>query len=274
MTMSTSPSDLDRLKTNLKSTWMTGDFGLIAKSYESGAADFVDRLQLRPGTKVLDVACGTGNLSIPAAKSGALVTGVDIATNLLEQARTRAQAEGIIATFDEGDAEQLPYQDSSFDAVMTMFGAMFAPRPELASAEMLRVCRSGSTIAMANWTPAGFVGQMFAIVSGYVPPPNMPSPIKWGEEDSVRERLGNQANLQLTKRLISFNYPFPPEEVVEHFRTYFGPTHNAFAALDTDTDKQTSLRNALVRLWADNNQRSDGTTFVESEYLEVLATKN
>jgi len=137
--MNISSSDLKTLKTNLKSTWMTGDFGVIAKSYESGAADFVHRLQLTPGTNVLDVACGTGNLSIPAAKSGAIVTGVDIAINLLQQARARAQVEHVTACFEEGDAEQLPYADSSFDAVITMYGAMFAPRPGLATAELLRV---------------------------------------------------------------------------------------------------------------------------------------
>ena len=252
---------------------MAGDFGLIAKSYETGAADFVNRLQLAPGTHVLDVACGTGNLSIPAAKAGANVTGVDIATNLIEQARARAQTENVRATFDVGDAEQLSYGDSSFDTVITMFGAIFAPRPELAGAEMLRVCRPGGRIAMANWTSTGFVGQMFNIVAEYVPPPNMPSPIKWGDEETVRQRFGNPVYLQCTKHLISFNYPFGPKEVVEYFRKYFGPAIKAFDALEADVDKQAALRRDLVQLWTGQNQRSDGTTFVESEYLEVNATK-
>ena len=271
--MSSSPSDLDALKTKLKATWIAGDFGLIAKSYETGAADFVHRLQLTPGSHVLDVACGTGNLSIPAAKAGAQVTGMDIATNLIKQARVRAQAEHVTATFDVGDAEQLAYEDSSFDTVMTMFGAMFAPRPELAAAEMLRVCRSGGTIAMANWTPTGFVGQTFKIVSEHVPPPNMPSPIEWGEEETVRERLADHANLQFTKRLISLTFSFTPQEVVEYFRLYFGPINKAFDALEADANRQAALRSDLVQLWTDHNQRSDETTLVESEYLEVLATK-
>ncbi len=271
--MSSSPSDLDALKTKLKATWMAGDFGLIAKSYEAGAADFVHRLQLTPGSHVLDVACGTGNLSIPAAKGGVKVTGVDIATNLIEQARTRAQAENVRATFDVGDAEQLPYGDSSFDTVMTMFGVMFAPRPELAATELLRVCQPGGTIAMANWTPTGFVGQTFNIMSEYVPSPHMPSPIKWGDEETVRKRLGNLENLQFTKRLISLTFSFSPQEVVEYFRLYFGPLYKAFDALEADADKQASLRSDLIQLWTDHNQRSDGTTFVESEYLEVHATK-
>lgn len=272
--MSSSPSEVDALKRKLKAIWMAGDFGLIAKSYENGAADFVHRLQLTPGNTVLDVACGTGNLSIPAAKSGAKVTGVDIATNLIEQACTRAEAENVTATFDVGDAEQLPYGDSSFDTVMTMYGAMFAPRPELVAAELLRVCRSSGTIAMANWTSTGFVGQMFKIISSYVPPPNMPSPIQWGDEETVRERLGPQDDLRCNKQMISLTFPFPPQEVVEFWRVYYGPTHKAFAALETDADKHAALRRDLVDLWADNNQRSDDTTFIESEYLEVHVIKS
>jgi hypothetical protein len=141
--MSQPTTDIDALKSRLKATWMAGDFGLIAKSYETGAAEFVRRLGLLPGNKVLDVACGTGNLSVPAARTGAVVTGVDIATNLLEQARARAAAEGLTV--------------------------QFAPRPELAAAELLRVCRPGGTIALANWTPGGFVGQMFKTIAGHVP---------------------------------------------------------------------------------------------------------
>ncbi len=272
--MSTDSPELTQLKGKLKSTWMAGDFGLIAKSYEDGAADFVNRLNLEPGTMILDVACGTGNLSLPAAKAGATVTGVDIASNLIEQARLRAKSEGIRATFDEGDAEQLPYGDSTFDIVLTMFGAMFAPRPELAASELFRVCRSGGRIAMANWTPSGFAGQMFKIVAQYVPPPSMPSPIKWGEEETVRQRLGNHVNIAFTKRLIVFTYPFSPTEVVQYFRQYFGPASKAFDFLETDPENQANLRRDLVKLWTDHNQRSDGTTLVESEYLEVLATKH
>ena len=272
--MSTSPTELETLKAKLQSTWMSGDFGLIAKSYESGATDFVHRLNLTPETLVLDVACGTGNLSIPAAKLGANVTGIDIATNLIDQARSRAQAENVTATFDVGDAEQLPYPDVSFDTVMTMYGAMFAPRPELVAAGLLRVCRSRGMIAMANWTSTGFVGQMFKIISSHVPPPNMPSPIKWGDEETVRERFGSNADFQFTKRQISLTFPIPPQEVVEFWRLYYGPTHKAFQALEADAGKQESLRQALVHLWTEHNQHSDDTTLVESEYLEVYVTKN
>ena len=230
--MSQPAIDIDALKNRLKATWMAGDFGLIAKSYESGAAEFVRRLGLAPGTRVLDVACGTGNLALPAARTGAAVTGVDIATNLLEQARARAAAEGLTARFDEGDAEKLPYPDASFDAVISMFGVMFAPRPELAAAELLRVCRPGGRIALANWTPGGFVGQMFKTIAGHVPPPaGVPSPIQWGDEAKVRERLGGTSDLRTTPRLIAFEFPFGPAEVVEFWRVYYGPTNRAFEAL-------------------------------------------
>jgi len=218
---------------------------------------------------LLDVACGSGNLAIPAARSGAIVTGVDIATNLLEQARARAVSESLTIQFDEGDAENLLYSDAAFDVVVSMFGAMFAPRPEL-----VRVCRPGGRIAMANWTPDGFIGQMFKISGKYVPPPpNMPSPLKWGDEETVRERLRDGiADLQLMRLMCPFKYLFPPAEVVESFRTYYGPTQRAFDALDTNG--QAALRNDLERLWAEHNQATDNTTYVEGEYLEVIATRN
>lgn len=255
---------------------MAGDFGLIAKSYESGAADFVRRLGLISGHRVLDVACGTGNLAVPAAQTGADVTGVDIATNLLDQARKRAAAEGLKARFDEGDAEKLPYADASFDFVISMFGVMFAPRPELAAAELLRVCRPGGRIALANWTPGGFVGQMFQTIASHVPPPaGMPSPILWGDEAKVRERLGGAcSDLRTTPRMIGFEFPFAPADVVEFWREYYGPTNRAFEALSAEPDKQAALRADLEKLWTGHNRAGSGATQVQSEYLEVIATKS
>jgi SAM-dependent methyltransferase len=272
--MSTINPEMESLKTRLKAMWMTGDFGQVAKHIETGAEEFIARLALKPGVRLLDVACGSGNLAIPAARAGAIVTGVDIATNLLEQARARAESESLTIRFDEGDAENLPYSDAAFDVVVSMFGAMFAPRPELVAAELVRVCQPGGRIAMANWTPDGFIGQMFKISGKYVPPPpNMPSPVKWGDEETVRERLRDGiADLQLTRRICPFKYPFSPAEVVESFRTYYGPTQRAFDALDTNG--QAALRNDLERLWAENNQATDNTTRVDGEYLEVMATRN
>ena len=266
-------SDIEGLKARLKSTWMAGNFGEIAKSVEPHAEEFIGRRSIKPGMRVLDVACGTGNLAIPAAKAGANVTGVDIATNLIEQGRKRASNEGVDIQFDEGDAEELPYPDASFDFVVSMYGAMFAPRPERVTAELVRVCRPGGEIAMANWTPHGFVGQMLQVTSAHVPPPpGMSSPVMWGEEATVRERfLDGIANLKLMPIRVTIKYPFSPGDVVEFFRVYFGPTQRAFAALPED--KQPALRRDLEDHWAKYNRATDGTTDVESEYLEVLATR-
>jgi SAM-dependent methyltransferase len=254
---------------------MAGDFGLVAKSYESGAAEFVQRLGLTQGTRVLDVACGTGSLALPAARAGADVTGVDIAPNLVEQARRRAAAEGLRARFDEGDAEALPYSDGTFDAVISMFGVMFAPRQELAANELLRVCRKGGRIALANWTPAGFAGQMFRIIAGYVPPPTgVPSPLQWGDPSRVRDLLGHgTSDLRTAPRLIAIEYGFPPADIVAHMRRYFGPMVRAFDSLAADPAKQAALQADLERLWTQNNKAAAGATRVESEYLEVLATR-
>lgn len=265
--------DVDTLKARLKATWMAGDYGLIAKSTDAGAVEFIGRLALQPGVRLLDVACGSGNVAIAAERVGATATGVDIAPNLLEEGRERAKAEGLTIEFDEGDAEQLPYPDASFDLVVSMFGAMFAPRPELTAAELVRVCRPGGRIAMANWTPEGFAGQVLKTVSVHVPPPHgVPPPAEWGVESIVRERLRDGvADLQMTKRMCPITYPFPPLEVVEHFRRYFGPVHQAFATLDADG--QASLRRDLEALWSEHNCAGDGTTHVEGEYLEVVAVR-
>ena len=272
--MSTTQTEMEALKTRLKSMWMAGDFAQIALIIQAEADEFIASLGLKPGDKVLDVACGSGNLAIPAARTGATVTGVDIAPNLLEQARERAASEGLTIQFDEGDAESLPYPDGAFDVVVTMYGAMFAPRPELVSSELVRVCKPGGRIAMANWTPAGFIGQMFKVTGKHVPPPpNMPSPIKWGEEETVRQRLRDGiADLKITSKMCAFRFPFGPADAVEYFRMYYGPTQRAFAALDENG--QAALRKDLEQAWADSNKATDGTTDVDAEYLEVVATRS
>jgi ubiquinone/menaquinone biosynthesis C-methylase UbiE len=265
--------ELDTLKSKLRATWTAGDFSQIAKAYTKGAEEFVERLNLQPGVKFLDVACGSGNLAIPAARLGAEVTGMDLAPEMVLQARQNAEREGLKARFDEGDAEALQYDDNAFDVVATMFGAMFAPRPDVTASELLRVCKPGGRIAMANWTPAGFIGQMFKMTAGHVPPPaGMPSPVLWGVEATVRERFGSRvSSLAATAQNIFFRFPFSPVEVVEHFRTYYGPTQKAFGALNENG--QAALRGDLERLWTQNNRASDGTTEVESEYLEVIAIR-
>lgn len=272
--MSTIAPEMDTLKARLKATWMSGDYGVFAKYLEPGALQFYERLQIQPGTSLLDVGCGAGQLAIPAARAGVKVTAIDLAPNLVEQARTRARAEGVVALFDEGDAELLPYNSGSFDTVLSLIGAMFAPRPEQVAAELVRVCRRGGRIVMANWTPAGFIGLMFKAIGKHVPPsPLMPSPLKWGDEETVRARLKEGVtDLRLTRRMYPIEYPFPPSDVVEFFRTYYGPTNRAFAALDTGG--QAALRRDLEQLWSEHNKASGDATRIESEYLEVIGVRS
>jgi SAM-dependent methyltransferase len=209
-------------------------------------------------------------LALPAARIGAAVTGIDIAPNLVAQAKALAAADDLRITFDVGDAERLPYENGAFQTVVTMFGAMFAARPERAAAELVRVTRPGGRIAMANWTPKGFVGEMLKTTVRYVPAPvDAPSPLLWGTEDVVSARLGaGTRSLAFARRLMTFEYPFGPEQVVNYFRFWYGPTLRAFATLDEDGRE--GLRQDLEKLWADHNRASDGTTLVQSEYLEVI----
>jgi ubiquinone/menaquinone biosynthesis C-methylase UbiE len=231
---------------------------------------------LLPRTRVLDVACGTGNLGIIAARRGCVVSGVDIARNLIEQARVRAAAEGLRIDFIEGDAEALPFLDGQFDRVLSMFGVMFAPRPDAAVAEMRRVTRPGGKIALANWTPGGFLGKMFNVFKTHLPPPpaGVPSPMSWGDEATVRSRLAQGfTDLRVTRRIAFMRYPFGPADTVEFFRQYYGPTQRAFASLDAAA--QAALRRDLVELQTVHNIAStQGTTEVAAEYLEVVATRD
>jgi SAM-dependent methyltransferase len=264
---------MEEIKQKMRSMWMAGDFGQIAQFSARIAEEFVERIGIAPQSKVLDVACGTGNVSIPAARAGAMVTGLDIAPNLLEQARKRAAAEGLAVMFEEGDAENLPYADGEFDLVTSMFGAMFAPRPERVAAELLRVCRTGGKIAMANWPREGFVGKTFALGARFAPPPEgVPSPLLWGDERTVKERLASGASeVRTTLRKICLEFPFEPLEVVHFFREYFGPTRTTFARLDAQQQAEYSA--ALEQAWREQNEGTDGHTTVQAEYLEVIAIR-
>lgn len=267
--MSTMTPEMMALKTRLKSTWEAGDYGVFAKYLEKGALEFFDRLDIPRGARLLDLACGAGQLTLPAAARGIDVTGLDLAANLVEQARARAAAAGFTIRIDQGDCESLPYADASFDVVMSLIGAMFAPRPELVAAEMLRVCKPGGRIIMGNWTPAGHIGQMFKVIGKHAPPPPIfPSPLLWGDEATVRQRFGNGVqDLTITRRLYPFEYPFPPAQVVDFFIEYYGPTNRAFASLAED--RRAALREDLIALWVANNVAPAGTTLVHSEYIEV-----
>jgi SAM-dependent methyltransferase len=266
-----SPDELTQLKQRMKASWMAGDFGQIARRLANGAEEFITRLNLQPGMKVLDVACGTGNQSLPAARTGATVTGVDIATNLLAQARQRAADEHLQIQFDEGDAEQLPYAAAQFDVVLSMFGAMFGPRPEVVASQLKRVCRPGGLVAMANWTPESFVGKSFQLNNRHLPPPpGIPAPVLWGREDVVRERFGAGVDLQMQKRIVLFDMPgTSAAEAVDFFRQYFGPTQVAFSRLDGQG--QGRMREELIALWTEHNIGSATHVQVQAEYLEVYA---
>jgi 2-polyprenyl-3-methyl-5-hydroxy-6-metoxy-1,4-benzoquinol methylase len=273
--MNASGPPIQHIKDSMRAIWMAGDFGIIAKTISADAETFASRLAIPSGAHVLDVACGTGNLAIPIARQGAIVTGVDIAPNLLTQARERAAAEGLIMTFDEGDAEQLPYAPASFDVVVTMFGAMFAPRPELVAFELARVLKPGGLLAMANWNPASFTGQMFKVSSRHVPPPpGIEPPVLWGDEATVRQRLAPYfTNIQTELIPIDFNLPTNPAGSVAFFRKFFGPTQVAFSRLDEPG--QTAFAADLESLWTTANIAPDPTshTLIRNEYLQIKATR-
>ncbi len=267
--------NLDAVKAKQKATWESGDFGQIARTIENVAGEFMARQLLQPGSQVLDVACGTGNLAVIAARHGCPVWGIDIARNLICQARIRAAEESLRINFMEADAEALPFDVGQFDLVVSMFGVMFTPRPHVAAAELLRVTRPGGRIALANWTIEGFIGKMFKVFKAHLPPPpaGVPSPMGWGDEATVRSRLQpGFAEVRCTRRIALMRYPFPPAETVEFFRQYYGPTQKAFAALDASA--QDALRRDLVELQTANNlAKTPGTTEVAAEYLEVVATR-
>src|SRR5690606_26710882 len=172
---------------------------------------------------------------------------------------------------EQGDAESMPYEDNTFDVVMSMFGAMFCPRPEITASELIRVCKPGGTIAMANWTADGLAGQMFKLSAKYLPPPNMPPPVHWGDPEVVRERFTGVSDIKTTPRIAEMTYGFPPAGVVEFFKTYFGPTVTTFQAL-REEDRET-LTAEMEDFWSEHNEATDGTTVARGEYLEVIAVK-
>ena len=253
-------------------TWSIGDYGRIAAGFTPGAADFVRRRAIARDERVLDVACGTGNLTLPAARAGAIVTGIDIAPPLVEQAQRAADAQALRVQLDGGDCTAMPYATDSFDTVLSMFGAMFAAPAQAAADEMLRVIRPGGRIVMANWTPEGFIGDMLrTLVSRRPPAPGTPSPIDWGREPVVRERFALASRVTTTRRMMPLAYAMPPEEAATLFRTAYGPAVLAFAALDAHEANE--LRLEFESLWRARNMGTWGATYVEGEYLEVVVEK-
>jgi ubiquinone/menaquinone biosynthesis C-methylase UbiE len=267
--------DLDTIKAKMKATWEDGDYASFATYMEAGAEEILHEWNIAPGQRLLDIGCGAGQSAIPAARCGLKVTGVDIAENLIQHARARAEAEGLEASFDVGDAEDLPYEDKSFDVVISMIGAMFAPRPDRVAAELARVVKPGGKLHMANWTPYGMPAQMFKCVANFVPPPpgSIP-PVLWGDEDTVQERLGEHfSDIQMArKNYPCWHYPFTSSELVDLFRTHFGPVKRAFEAVDSEN--QEKLFQQLEEIYGNNGECGDGQiTITKGEYLEVIATR-
>jgi SAM-dependent methyltransferase len=273
-TIAQSGIDIQSIRARQKATWESGDFGQVAKYIMPLAEQFMSRIELRPGMRVLDAACGTGNLAVIAARRGCTTKGLDIASNLVAQARERAGAESLDIEFTEGDAESMPYPDASFDAVVSMYGVMFAPQPDRVASELIRVTKPGGLIAMANWTPGGFIGKMFAVFGRHLPPTGLPSPLLWGDETVVRTRFNGTINsLIMTRQMAHMCYPFDPAGTVDFFRRYYGPTQRAFAALSAEG--QTALMRDLVELQTRNNVSTrQGETDTPAEYLEVQARRS
>lgn len=265
--------ELSTLKARQKSTWESGDFGRVAKYNEPAAELFMAELPLRPGLQVLDVACGNGNLAIIAAREGCTASGLDIASNLIAQARARATAQRLRVGFEEGDCEAMPYADHSFDVVVSMFGVMFAPRPDRALAELVRVTRPGGLIAMANWTREGFIGEMFKVFGRHLSPPlpGTVSPLLWGDEETVRARFaGTGADLRLVRRVAPLCYPYDVSGTVAFFRKYYGPTLRAFESLGER--EKFALQHDLEEIQSRYNVSTDANvTETPAEYLSVTA---
>jgi len=263
---------LDGLKAKQQKTWASGDYGAVAALIHPIAEDLVQEADLSAGQRVLDVAAGTGNAALAAARCGCRVTATDYVPELLERARERAAAEHLAIEAEVADAENLPCSDGQYDAVLSVVGAMFAPDQERVAAELTRVCRPGGTIAMANWTPEGFIGQMFRTVGRRVPPPpGIRGPVEWGSEARIRELFGDRVrDLRVQPRTFVFRFT-SPEEFASYFREHYGPTLKAFEALGPDGGKP--LFDDLVALATEHNVATDGTAKIPSAYVQVLATR-
>jgi len=254
--------------------WGLGCYELTAVQLEPVAEDLVARAVLHEGERVLDVGCGTGNAALLATYEGARVTGVDAAARLIRTAQRRADVDGVkdVATFVVGDAQALPFDDASFDAVLSTFGVMFAPDQPKCAAEMMRVCRRGGRIGMANWTPQGFIGQMFKTLGAYVPPPpGVSPPSKWGVEEHLHTLFDpHGATIAVTPRKFRFRYR-SPAHFIDVFRQWYGPVHKAFAALPPD--RADGLARDLTDLMNSLNTAGKDSLVIPSEYLEVVVTK-
>jgi SAM-dependent methyltransferase len=264
--------DLAALKTRQQAAWSSGNYAIVGTTLQIVGEELCEALDLRSGAKVLDVAAGNGMVSLAAARRWCDVTSTDYVPALLERGRTRASAEGLAIEFMEADAENLPFEKNSFDVVLSTFGVMFTPNQDQAAAELLRVCKRGGKIGLANWTPEGFIGQVFKTVGKYLPPPaGAKSPALWGTRARLTEMFGSEASsIMAESRIFNFRYR-SPDHFLDVFKTFYGPVLKAFVALDAA--KQEEFRDDLHALIVRMNRADDGTMVVPSEYLEVVITR-
>jgi SAM-dependent methyltransferase len=264
--------DLAAVKQRQQQTWASADYAAVAALIVPMAEGLAQNAGLRAGDRVLDVATGSGNAALAAARCGCEVTGIDYVPALLERARARAAAEGLEIEFAEGDAEHLAFPDASFDAVLSCLGVMFTPDQERAAAELVRVCRPGGTIGLVNWTPAGFIGQMLRTVGKHVPPPaGVRPPPQWGTEERLRELLGDAVSrLDIRRRTFVFRFR-SPDAFATFFRDNYGPVHKAFGALDEPGRER--FYDDLTALAREHDREEGPSVAMPAEYLEVVATR-
>ena len=264
--------DFVELTARQQQIWATGDFHRIGVAQVVVGERLVRSLAVRAGQRVLDVAAGAGNTALAAARRFADVTATDFVPDLLERAEHRAEAEGLTLVTEVADVQDLPFESGTFDVVTSTFGAMFAPDQERTASELLRVVRPGGKVGMANWAPNGFVGEMFALGARYnPPPPGLRPPTRWGTEQGLGELFGSRGvDVQVRTRRAEFVYP-SPEFTLDYYRSWFGPTATAFAALDDEGQERMAAD--LIALYRSHNTVDDGTVLIAAPYLEVVATK-
>jgi len=270
--ITTSAAELEAIKERQRATWASGNYGTIGTTLQIVGESLCEAVDLRSGANVLDVAAGNGNCSLAAARRWCDVTSTDYVPALLEDGRKRAEAERLPITFQQADAEALPFPDASFDAVLSSFGVMFTPNHARSAGEMVRVCRSNGRIGLANWTPRGFIGRMFGVIGRLVPPPaGLTPPSRWGADDHIESLFrASASDIRTTPREFVFRYR-SPQHFVDVFRTWYGPVHKAFASLQADGQRQ--LEQDLVALIGEFNRSGDDTMIVPSEYLEVVVVR-
>ncbi len=269
MPLASSSTNLAAVKAKQQAAWSTGNYAVVGTTLQIVGETLCEALDLRAGSRVLDVAAGNGNATLAAARRWCAVTSTDYVAALLDAGKARAQAEGLGVQFQQADAENLPFADASFDAVLSTFGVMFTADHARAASELLRVCRPGGQIGLANWTPDSFIGQLFKTIGKYIPPaPGVQSPGTWGTPERIQELFGHgAAKIRCTSREFTFRY-FSPQHWIEVFRAFYGPMNKTFSALDAE--KQAAFTQDVLALMARDNRSGDATLVLPSEYLEVV----